>query len=332
MIMGNILCLGTKLLPPTCSRSMSALTKVEIKERKNQLFNEEKKRQQDAVGRLEKIEVKYSTALEEVTLVMNKNVSTPHHCARHISEGTANVSALASVDGHLWDMHRPLISDCELQLLHLKSPENVAVNYAFWRTCSLMLGSMASDAFKDDVDVHLHSFPKPNVKSGSFVCDVYLSLPEWQPTDAELRAMSAEFVKLVQAELPVERLEVTESLALEIFQDNPFKVKQIPDIAEHYKTITLYRIGDHIDISRGPMVGNTNLVGRATVTAVHKIQSDDVECLYRFQGVALPHGIRLNHYAYKILEDRAKKLNSSMWVPQKLGEESNDRVAIAVKN
>ena len=27
-------------------------------------------------------------------------------------------------------------------------------------------------------------------------------------------------------------------------------------------TVTLYRVGDHVDISRGPMMGNTSFVGR----------------------------------------------------------------------
>lgn len=34
------------------------------------------------------------------------------------------------------------------------------------------------------------------------------------------------------------------------------------------KKVILYRIGDHIDISRGPMIGNTDLLGRCTIAAV----------------------------------------------------------------
>lgn len=34
------------------------------------------------------------------------------------------------------------------------------------------------------------------------------------------------------------------------------------------KKVILYRIGDHIDISRGPMISNTDLLGRCTITAV----------------------------------------------------------------
>lgn len=68
-----------------------------------------------------------------------------------------------------------------------------------------------------------------------------------------------------------------------------------------------------MDISKGPMVGNSGLMGRATVSAVHKLTDAPVDGLYRFQGIALPKGILLNHFAYGILENRAKKLNTATW-------------------
>lgn len=72
-------------------------------------------------------------------------------------------SGLALVDGtKLWDMHRPLEADCELQLLHFQDVNPAQINKAFWRTCSLMLGYVARHAFKDHVVVKLHSFPRPN--------------------------------------------------------------------------------------------------------------------------------------------------------------------------
>lgn len=50
-----------------------------------------------------------------------------------------------------------------------------------------------------------------------------------------------------------------------------FKVQQIPDIAASSRfgnSVTLYKMGDHIDISRGPMIAGTNLCWRFNVTAV----------------------------------------------------------------
>ena len=300
---------------------MTSTSKFEVIKRRNKLFDEEKKRQRAAVGRIEKIEVKYLSPQADATLIMNKNLSTPHDCTKHISEGLSSIGALAMVDGSLWDMNKPLVSNCELRILSMNSPESSAVNTAFWRTCSLILGCVANTAFKDDVTVHLHSFLYPNIKSGSFIYDVHVDLPDWKPTKAELLALSALFSKVVKQQLTCERLEVSEILALDIFQENPFKSEQIPDIARKNNVIVLYRIGDHIDISKGPMVGNTGIIGRCTVTAVHKLESEENDRLYRFQGVAIPKGILMNHFAYGILEDRARKLNKTMWIPQSRSDE-----------
>ncbi|KYN08715.1 39S ribosomal protein L39, mitochondrial [Cyphomyrmex costatus] len=257
-------------------------------------------------------------------MAMNQNISTPYDCARHISESVAKMSAIALVNNQVWDMHKPFTGDCELQLVTMQSPLIKTVNYAFWRTCSFILGAIADSAFKDNVNVHLHSFPVPNITSGSFIYDVFIDLPDWQPTDSELRAMSALFVKLKNQELLLERLEVPSSVALDMFQDNPFKSQQIPNIVKKSDNdrLTLYRMGDHVDISKGPMVSNSDLIGRVTVSAIHKLTNEPVDGLYRFQGIALPKGILLNHFAYGILEKRAKKLNTTTWQSHEVEDEA----------
>ncbi|XP_018343157.1 PREDICTED: 39S ribosomal protein L39, mitochondrial isoform X1 [Trachymyrmex septentrionalis] len=306
------------------SRYAGTLSKAEARKRRSQLFDEEKRRQRSELGRIEKIEVKYKSAEEEIVMAMNRNISTPYDCARHISESVAKMSAIALVDNQTWDMHRPFTDDCELQLITMRSPQIRMVNYAFWRTCSLILGAVADSAFKDNINLHLHSFPIPNITSGSFTYDVFIDLPDWQPTNSELYAMSALFVKLNNRELLLERLEVPSSIALDMFQDNPFKSQQIPNIVKNSNNdrVTLYRIGDHVDISKGPMVGNSGLVGRVTVSAIHRLTDGFTDGLYRFQGVALPKGILLNHFAYGILEKRAKKLNITTWQPHRVEEEA----------
>ncbi|XP_049880150.1 39S ribosomal protein L39, mitochondrial [Pectinophora gossypiella] len=293
------------------------LSTKEAIERRDHLFTLEKKRQVEKVGRVEKIEVRYKGVPNDCTLVMNKNISTPYDCAKHLSEWHTESSALALVDGHVhWDMHRPLSENCILELQTYTVAEPQQVNKAFWRTCSMMLGAVVSSAFKDNVPVKLHSFPGPDIRSGSFIYDVDLpTLPDWQPTQQEIHTLGAEFVKLVRQNLLVERLDVGEELAKEMFVENEHKVGQIPSIARGNANapgkVTMYRIGKHVDISKGPMISCTGQVGRVTVAAVHALSGapGQLRRLHRFQGLALPAGVVLNHFAYQILTDRAKKLN-----------------------
>ncbi|CAK1590685.1 unnamed protein product [Parnassius mnemosyne] len=296
--------------------SIRCLSTQEAIERRHHLFTLEKKRQLENVGRIEKIEVRYKGIPKDCTLVMNKDISTPYDCARHFSEWHMESSALALIDGSMyWDMHRPLTESCTLEFQTFNISEPQQVNKAFWRTCSFMLGACATVAFKDKVTVKLHSFPGPDIRSGSFIYDVDLpTLPDWKPTPQEMHTLSAEYVKLTRQNDLIERLEVGQELALEMFVDNEHKTKQIPDIARTNGKVTLYKVGKHVDISKGPMISSSGQIGKVFVSAVHKLlgsPESDLKQLYRFQGVALPTGVILNHFAFSILTERAKKLNSA---------------------
>lgn len=286
----------------------------------------EQKRQRENVGRIEKIQVRYLGLPEDVTLVMNKDLSTPYDCAQHLSEHHCKRSVVAVVDSHTpWDMHRPLEDDCTLQLINFTMADPHLANRTFWRSCSFLLGAVLSECFKETVNVQLHSFPSPNVKSGSFLYDIALDRPNWEPKKVELRALSGAMVNLAGKELRFERLEVSQELALEMFKDSPFKREQLPNISRT-GSIDLYRVGEHIDISRGPMMGSTSFLGKVTIPTVHKIADiDEKSSFYRVQGVALPTGVQINHFAFSILEERAMKLNPARLPTEKFDEHSLEK-------
>lgn len=123
-------------------------------------------------------------------------------------------------------------------------------------------------------------------------------------------------IKFCQKEHIIECLTVSKELAFDIFSSNPHKTAQIPSIAEHNDNkITLYRVDNHIDISKGPMIPNTNQVGRLTVANVIKVNNDLPDGpVYRFQGVALPRTLVLNHFAYSLIEERARTLVNNFLV------------------
>lgn len=290
-----------------------ALSNAAVQKKRSELFIKEAKRQAALITDVEKIEVKYYGHPEDCTLIMNKNMSTPYNCAQHINQVILERSALAEVNGQAWDMHRPLEDNCSLSFLHFRQNDPFYANKAFWRSASVMLGAVLETAFKERIYVELCSFPSPNVRSGSFVYDVDLKISDWEPTKEELRVLSGEMVKLAMANHRFERLEVDASLALQMFSDNQFKKIQIPFIAAQSSssgnTVVLYKMGNFVEISCGPMISNTSHLGKVSVTAAHPIETNKGQ-LYRIQGVALPKGFLLNHFAYSLLEKRAQKLNS----------------------
>jgi len=230
-----------------------------------------------------------------------------------INETKMKTSVVALVDNKkLWDMHRPLEDHCTLQLLNFTQKDPSHANRVFWRSCSFMLGAVMSKTFKEKAGLFLHSFPTPNVRSGSFVHDIGLNDSNWQPTQQDLHTLGIEMIKLAFENKKIERLDVAHDIALEIFRENPFKREQLPAISnKHEGVVTLFRVGDHIDISKGPMMASTSFLTRCKIASAHKISNPEDSCnLYRVQGVALPTGFNIGAFGFSILVDRAKKLVS----------------------
>ncbi|XP_060078249.1 large ribosomal subunit protein mL39-like [Ylistrum balloti] len=308
--------------------SQRKLTNAEIRKKRNALFEEEKARQLSLVTRIEKIEVKYEGHPEPCTLIMNKGLSTPYHCTMHLQELLMDRSVVAKVNGQLWDMHRPLEEDCTLELLHFLEKKPFASNNTFWRSMSFVLGHILETGFKEDIRVDLCSFSRPNVRSGSFVYDANLgtATTDYTINESVLRGLSAIGYRLGAQKLPFEPLYVDVALAEKMFVDNPYKLQQIPSIAsksESKSHVKVYRMGEHIDISNGPLMSSTSHISNFRVTAIHPIMTG-YGMLHRVQGLAIPHPLKLHHWAFDLLDERASKLNVEAAYPYLRQEEESE--------
>ncbi|XP_054154310.1 39S ribosomal protein L39, mitochondrial-like [Oppia nitens] len=303
-------------------KSDCKLSAEELRLKRNKLFDLEKKRQSDLVTRIEKITVSVvnpygnTDESETINLLMNKDISTPYHCSQHIDQMITNRSVVALIDDKTyWDIHRPLVSDCQLRFKHFKEPNPYFANKTYWKSCSLLMGSAIEQAFKDTIDIKLHSWPKPDLNSGSFVYDVYIDLKDWVPKTEELRVFTAMLQKLTLEDIPFERLDVNKELAKVMFEHNSIKSQQIDSMADTNgsDSVTVYRVKDHLDISCGPLIANTSQVGSIHVTAVHQIASH-LGSIYRFQGISVPKQLNINSYTFSILRERAAKRNASKFM------------------
>lgn len=314
----------------------------------NQLFQHELERQRAIIARIEKIRVIIdSNPGKDIELMMNRGLSTPLDCATHVHDLVVKRSVIAEImpiksESHVikdvekeddenesiesvkksdsfsvyWDMNRPLEDNCRIRFRHFLENDVGFVNTVYWRSCSFVLGMAARLAFKDDIKVMLHSWPKPNIKTGSFVYDIGLNLKDtWQPTEQELRSFTKILWDIKNSSLAFDRLDVSKDVARELFKSNPFKLSQIDSIGETNGKITIYRCGGLLDMSVGPMISNTDQIGRITLAAVHPFESNSDKykgIFYRFQGISLPQQLPLSSFVYQnILLNRAKKLNKA---------------------
>jgi len=251
---------------------------------------------------------------------MNKHLSTPYHCAKHLSSVLVNRSCLALIDDKdIWDINRPLDRDCKLKFLHFLEDKCEDQNRAYWRTCSFIIGYILETAFKSQYNIELCSFPPPRFEYGSFVYDAKLNLGDWRPTRDDLRSLSIQAYKLRDSDLRFERLDLTRPVAEEMFAYDRLKLAQIPHMlrlissSDSQPRLSVYRMGDrHIDITQGPLIGSTKQLGRFEFSAIHDIKVPSYgETMQRVQALSIPAQLNLHYWTFDFLLERAKKINGS---------------------
>uniref|UniRef100_A0A8C8I1M4 Large ribosomal subunit protein mL39 n=1 Tax=Oncorhynchus tshawytscha TaxID=74940 RepID=A0A8C8I1M4_ONCTS len=306
---------GTAVVVPRLASSAASvrLSAAEVRGRRSAVFSREQARQRSLYPRTEKIEVTLQIpGLQGTLLVMNKGLSTPHSCARHLTEWYVTSSALALVDGKPWSLHQPLTQSCSLSLLTFKDTDPLLVNQAYWRSCAALLGQVLQDAFKEDFSVELLSLPEVLVTSGAFCCDVVLDpqLDAWNPSEESLRSLTRGAQQLIHRDLPWEPLEVAPPVALEVFSHSRCKQKEVEEkSAQSPKgTVILYRCGDHVLLSGGPLVARTGLCSQYEVTAIHPLGEGKWGLHRRAQGLSLPLQQQAHHTVWRKLRSRAEKL------------------------
>lgn len=286
---------------------------AEVRSQRNAVFSREQARQRALYPRVEKIEVTmHRPGLDGTLLVMNKGMSTPLSCARHLTEYHVTSSALALVDGEPWPLHQPLTGSCSLSLLTFKDADPSLVNQAYWRSCAALLGQVLETAFKDDFAVELLSTPELPVTTGAFCCDLLLDpqLDSWTPSEESLRSLTRGAQQLIHEDLAWEPLEVAPSVALEVFSHSSYKQEEVEEKAAQSSkgTVMLYRCGDHVLLSGGPLVARTGLCSQYEVTALHSLGQGPRGLHRRAQGLSLPLQLQAHHTVWRKLRQRAEKL------------------------
>ncbi|XP_034533294.1 39S ribosomal protein L39, mitochondrial-like isoform X1 [Notolabrus celidotus] len=286
---------------------------AEVRSQRNAVFSREQARQRALYPRVEKIEVTMlGPGLDGTLLVMNRGMSTPFSCARHLTEHHVTNSVMALVDGEPWPLHQPLTESCSLTLLTFKDSDPTLVNQAYWQSCAALLGQVLETAFKDDFTVELLSPPEVPVTSGAFCCDAVLDpqLDSWTPSEESLRSLTRGALQLIHQDLAWEPLVVTPSVALEVFSHSRCKQEQVDQKAADSPrgSVMLYRCGDHVLLSGGPLVARTGLCSQYEVTAVHSLGQGPWGLHRRVQGLSLPLQMQAHHTVWRKLRQRAEKL------------------------
>lgn len=165
--------------------------------------------------------------------------------ARSISEGLARNCVAMEIDEKLLDLNNTIEQDCKIRLITVKDKEALEILrhssahvmaeavQNLYKEAKLTIGPVVENGFYYDIDME-------SVSKDDFP------------------AIEAEMKKIIKEKKPFERMEVTKDQALEIFNDNPYKIEIINALED--QDITLYKQGGFTDLCRGPHIPHTGMI------------------------------------------------------------------------
>lgn len=229
--------------------------------------------------------------------------TTPYEIACGISQGLADNTVVAKVNGVVWDLDRPFEEDSTLQLLKFEDKDG---QYVFWHSSAHIMGEAMECLYGG------HLCYGPPIEEGFY----YDMSSERQVSSHDYPVIENKVKGIVKEKQPFERLVMTKENLLKMFEYNKFKQRIINEKIDT-PTTTVYKCGPLIDLCRGPHVRHT---GKIKSVAVIKNSSTywegkaDAESLQRLYGISFPDPKQMKEW--KHLQEEAAKRNH-----RKIGQE-----------
>ena len=226
--------------------------------------------------------VLYSSRLEEDTIVACDEGEDAENAL-----ADANSCGTNGSDGELWDLNRPLIGDCQLQLLKYEDPESQTV---FWHSSAHVLGAALEATYGSHLTIG------PPIQSG-FYYDSYMG--NMAVGDEDLKKIESKASDICKRKFPFQRLVITKSQALEMFATNPFKVNLIISKIPDGSMTTVYKCGPLIDLCMGPHLPNTGKIKAFAATkssATTWLGQATNDPLQRVYGISFPNKEELKRW------------------------------------
>jgi threonyl-tRNA synthetase len=215
-----------------------------------------------------------------------------------IGRGLAKAALAAKVDGDVVDLARKLEKDCALQVLTFKDEEGREV---FRHTSTHILAQAVK-----------RLFPAAKLTVGpalkeSFYYDIDMPRP-FTPDD--LAAIEKEMARIVEADFPVVRSEVSRAYAKEFFanKDEEYKVLLVDKVPAG-EAISMYTQGDFTDLCAGPHVPSTGRIKAfklLSVAGAYWEANQANKVLQRVYGTSFESKQELEQYLFQLEEAKRR--------------------------
>ena len=173
--------------------------------------------------------------------------ATSRDLAAMIGEGLAAAALLAQVNDHLVGLGHRLNDGDKVRILTARDPEALD---AMRHSAAHVMAAAVEALFPGTL-----FGVGPEIDDG-FYYDIKAS--RTLSTD-DFEAIEAKMNEIIATDLPFQRSVVSAEEARELFANQPFKLELIAEMPEG-ETITVYRLGDFVDLCRGPHMPSSSKV------------------------------------------------------------------------
>jgi threonyl-tRNA synthetase len=218
--------------------------------------------------------------------------------AKSISQRLAREALVARVDGQLVDLSTPLNNDADVAFLTFEDDEGKQV---FRHSTAHVMAEAVQKLF-------------PGVKFaiGPAIADgFYYDFDTKEPfSPDDLAKIEKEMEKIVKADLPFERSELSRVDALQKFGEagQDYKVELIEDLPED-AGLSCYRQGEFTDLCLGPHVPSTGRLKAfklMSVAGAYWRGSEKNKMLQRIYGTSFPKKSMLDEHLFRLEEARRR--------------------------
>ncbi|HKM13130.1 MAG: threonine--tRNA ligase [Bacteroidales bacterium] len=231
---------------------------------------------------------------------------TPYRIAESISPRLAADILVATVNGSIHDLERPIVEDATIKLHKWEDQE---AKSTFWHSSSHLMAE-ALEILYPGVKFGIG----PSIENG-FYYDV--DLGERQIVEADLAKIEKKMIELAQQKERFTRIDVSKAEAMAKYsaKGDEYKCELIGDLEDG--TITFYTNGVFTDLCRGPHLRDTSVIKAVKLTTIAGAYwrgDEKNKMLTRIYGITFPKKSLLDEYL--IMLEEAKKRDH-----RKLGRE-----------
>ncbi|CAI2183453.1 16771_t:CDS:10 [Funneliformis geosporum] len=234
--------------------------------------------------------------------------TTPLDIAKAISKSLSERVVIAKVNGVLFDLIRPLETDCTLELLDFEHEEGKKV---FWHSSAHVLGEACERHYG------CHLCIGPPLEEGFYY---EMGIKDRVVHQGDYEALKAIANKAIKEKQPFERLAVPKENLLEMFKHNQYKVYLIKSKIPDGTSATVYRCGPLIDLCVGPHVPHTGKIKSFEITknsASYFLGDANNDSLQRIYGISFPDNKQMTEYKTFVAE-AAKRFHKKIGQEQEL--------------